>query len=192
MQYKARDFDLSGVKGVSREALDDHLHLYRGYVENTNKLLATALSARKEQGKQPDPEGWVHRLAFEYNGMTLHELFFEQLRGPGSDLPSDGMLAEAADSTFGGVRGWRDHLIAVARTRGPGWVITARDWTTNRLLNFWVDQHHIGVPANGDPVFVLDLWEHAYLRDFGVSGRDQWIETVLGNIDWKVVEERCS
>ena len=191
LQYEAREFDLSKVKGISREALDDHLHLYRGYVENTNKLLKQALAARASHGRQPDPEGWVHRLGFEFNGMVLHELFFDQLHGPSGDLPTDGVLAEAADMSFGSVKGWRDHVIAVARTRGPGWVMSARDWTSNRLLTFWVEQHHVGIPAGLEPVFVLDLWEHAYMRDFGVSGRDQWVETVLDNTDWKVIEERC-
>ena len=191
-QYEVREFDLSKLKGISREAIDDHLHLYRGYVENTNKLLKVALAAKANQGKQPDPEGWVHRLGFEFNGMVLHELFFDQLRGPSGDLPSDGVLAEAADISFGSVKGWRDHMRTVARTRGTGWVMSARDWASNRLLTFWIEQHHVGVPAGLEPVFVLDLWEHAYLRDFGVRGREQWVETVLENIDWKVVEERCA
>jgi Fe-Mn family superoxide dismutase len=189
-EYEVRKFDLSKVQGISREALDDHLHLYQGYVENTNKLLKEALSVNA--GKQPDPEGWVHRLGFEFNGMVLHELFFDQLRGPGGDLPSDGLLAEAADVSFGSVQGWRDHVIAVARTRGPGWVLSARDWTSNRLLTFWIEQHEVGIPAALEPVFVLDLWEHAYMRDFGVRGRDQWVETVLGNIDWSVIDGRCA
>jgi Fe-Mn family superoxide dismutase len=124
--------------------------------------------------------------------MVLHELFFDQLRGPGGDLPSDGLLAEAADVSFGSVQGWRDHVIAVARTRGPGWVLSARDWTSNRLLTFWIEQHEVGIPAALEPVFVLDLWEHAYMRDFGVRGRDQWVETVLGNIDWSVIDGRCA
>ena len=191
-EYEVRKFDLSKVQGISREALDDHLHLYQGYVENTNKLLKEALSARANPGKQPDPEGWVHRLGFEFNGMVLHELFFDQLRGPSGEPPADGVLAEAADISFGSVRGWRDHVIAVARTRGPGWVMSARDWASNRLLTFWIEQHEVGIPAGLEPVFVLDLWEHAYLRDFGVRGREQWVETVLDNIDWKVIDGRCA
>jgi Fe-Mn family superoxide dismutase len=190
-EYKVRDFDLSKLQGISHEAIEDHLHLYRGYVENTNKLLKVALAAKANPGKQPDPEDWVHRLGFEYNGMVLHELFFDQLRGPSAELPSDGVLAEAADISFGSVKGWRDHLLTVARTRGTGWVMSARDWASNRLLTFWIEQHHVGIPAGLEPVFVLDLWEHAYLRDFGVKGREQWVETALANTDWRVIEERC-
>ena len=191
-EYPVRKFDLSRVKGISREALDAHLQLYQGYVENTNKLLQVALAAKANPGKQPDPEGWVHRLGFEFNGMVLHELFFDQLRGPSGDLPSDGLLGEAADTSFGGVQGWRDHMIAVARTRGPGWVMSARDASSNRLLTFWIEEHEVGVPAGLEPVFLLDLWEHAYLHDFGVKGREQWVEAVLDNIDWKVIEDRCA
>jgi Fe-Mn family superoxide dismutase len=191
-QYQAREFDFSKVKGISREALDDHLQLYRGYVENTNKVLKEALSPKPGQGKQPTPDGWAHRLGFEYNGVVLHELFFDQLRGPGVTLPAEGVIAQAADISFGSVQGWREHVTTVARTRGIGWVMSARDWRSNRLHTFWIAEHHIGIPAGLEPVFVLDLWEHAYLRDFGVKGREQWVEAVLDNTDWQVIEDRCA
>ncbi len=188
--YKARAFDLSGVEGISTQALDDHLHLYQGYVENTNRLLRHALGNGERKAK--DGNEYVHRLAFEFNGMVLHELFFEALRGPGPALPAGSVLAEAMDITYGGTKAWREHFLGVAKARGVGWVMSAHERTSNRLLTFWVDEHHLGVPANLRPVILLDLWEHAYLKDFGVKGREEYAEVVLQNLDWKVIESRCA
>ena len=36
--YKARQFNLSNLKGISEETLDVHFKLYEGYVKETNKL----------------------------------------------------------------------------------------------------------------------------------------------------------
>ncbi|HKE43327.1 MAG TPA: Fe-Mn family superoxide dismutase [Steroidobacteraceae bacterium] len=182
--YKVREFNFSRVEGISSEALQDHLTLYKGYVENTNRLLK---EIEHEGGKDAE-----HRLAFEFNGMKLHELFFETLGGPGSAMRTSGVLAEAMDISYGGTKGWRDRFLAVASTRGIGWVMSAREVATNRLLTFWIDEHHFGLPANLQPVILLDCWEHAYLKDFGVKGREEFVETVLHNLNWSVIEKRCS
>jgi Fe-Mn family superoxide dismutase len=183
--YEVREFEsLSKVEGISSAALQDHLTLYKGYVENTNRLLH---EVQHEGGKEAE-----HLLAFEFNGMKLHELFFESLGGPGSSMSPSGVLAEAMDVTYGGAKGWRERFLAVARTRGIGWVVSARETAGNRLYTFWIDEHHFGLPANLKPVILLDCWEHAYLKDFGVKGRAAFVEVVLRNLDWGVIEKRCA
>ena len=182
--YKVREFNLSKVEGISSEALQDHLTLYKGYVDNTNRMLKEIQGAG---GKEAE-----HRLAFEFNGMKLHELFFETLGGPGSAMSTSGVLAEAMDISYGGAKGWRERFLAVSRTRGIGWVISARETATNRLLTFWIDEHHFGLPANLKPIILLDLWEHAYLKDFGVKRREEYVDVVLHNLDWSVIDKRCA
>ena len=36
--YKAREFNLSGLNGISDQTLEMHFKLYEGYVKETNKL----------------------------------------------------------------------------------------------------------------------------------------------------------
>ncbi len=185
--YKVREFDLTKVEGISSQALEDHLGLYKGYVENTNRLLEKSLRGNGNSGQ----EGWEQRLAFEFNGMMLHELFFESLGGPGSKISTSSVLAEAMDVTYGGENAWRERFLALAKTRGVGWVMSARDRANNRLLTFWIDEHHLGLPANLQPVILLDLWEHAYLKDFGTKGREEYAQIVLNNLNWNTLESRC-
>ena len=186
--YQVREFDLTGVEGISSQAFQDHLGLYKGYVENANRLLEQSLRGNGNAGQQ----GWEHRLAFEFNGMVLHELFFESLGGPGWKMSASSVLAEAMDITYGGEKAWRERFLAVAKTRGIGWVMSARERANNRLFTFWIDEHHLGLPANLQPVILLDLWEHAYLKDFGVKGREEYTQIVLNNLNWKTIESRCS
>ena len=193
--YKVREFDLTGVAGLSPRAIELHLELYAGYVENLNKLLTEQRAGYPEPGEAAVPldlASHARRFAFEYNGVMLHELFFEAHGPTGSGSPEKGgRLAAAAETTFGGVTQWMQHAAALAALRGVGWVITVRERATNRLYNTWVDLHHLSVPANTDIVLALDLWEHAYLLDFAPAQRSTYFETLWTCIDWTKVESRC-
>jgi Fe-Mn family superoxide dismutase len=189
--YDRREFKLEHVEGLSRRAIELHLDLYRGYVEQVNKLLTGIRESPKPVADKATGDARARRLAFEWNGMVLHERFFEALRGPDGAPDKNGVLAEAFDESFGGFDAWRKDLLQMAELRGIGWVAAVRDRETNRLFNTWIDAHHLGMPAGVETIFVLDLWEHAYLIDFEPSRREDYVETVLRNVDWSVVEARC-
>jgi Fe-Mn family superoxide dismutase len=193
--YVAREFDLTAVTGLSARAVDLHLELYRGYVKAFNTLVAEQEAAFPAAGTavQPiDMASHVRRLAFEYNGIVLHELFFEALGAPGASSPDkQGALAEAANRSFGSIERWMQHAAAHAKLRGIGWIVTVRDPLQDRLFNTWVDLHHLSVPANTQVVLALDLWEHAYLLDFAPAQRANYFEMLWSSIDWATVERRC-
>ena len=186
MTYEVRQFDLSGVQGLSKKAIDLHLGLYKGYVDNLNKLLEQAPAG----GSPLVNDGYNRRFAFEFNGVKLHELFFEQLAGKRQAVQADGELGKAVKQGFTDFNGWRSRIEGLAATRGVGWVMTLRERGTSRLHNFWCDLHHLHMPADSQIVFVLDVWEHAFLIDFTPSQKAEYIKTVLDNVDWAVVEKR--
>jgi Fe-Mn family superoxide dismutase len=194
--YVAREFDLGAVDGLSRRAVDLHLELYRGYVKAFNALVAEQQAAFPAGGEAVQPldlASHVRRLGFEYNGIVLHELFFEALGPTGASSPDrHGALADAAARSFGSVEQWMRHAAALARLRGIGWVVTVLDPLQNRLYNTWVDLHHLSVPANTRVVLAIDLWEHAFLLDFAPAQRANYFEAVWAGIDWKTVEARCT
>ena len=190
MSYEVRSFDLSGVQGLSKKAIDLHLGLYKTYVEQLNKLL--------EQSPQSSPgaaqlalDGYSRRFAFEYNGVALHELFFEQLAGKHRPLQLEGEFADALHEGYGDFAGWKASIEALAKTRGVGWVLSVRERGQPRLHNCWIDLHHLGMPANCDVVFALDLWEHAFMIDFTPAQRADYVRIILDNVDWPVVAQRC-
>jgi Fe-Mn family superoxide dismutase len=184
--YEVRQFDLSGVQGLSKKAIDLHLGLYKGYVDNLNKLLEQYAAG----GSPLVNDGYNRRFAFEFNGVKLHELFFEQLAGKRGQVQADGAFGKAAQQSFTDFAGWRSKVESLATTRGVGWVLTLRERGTSKLYNFWCDLHHLHMPADSQIVFVLDVWEHAFLIDFTPAQKADYVKTVLDNVDWTVVEKR--
>jgi superoxide dismutase, Fe-Mn family len=193
--YEARKFDLTAVTGLSQRAIELHLELYEGYVKAFNTLLAEQRAAFPPAGEAAAPldlAGHARRFAFEYNGIVLHELFFEALGAPASTSPDkQGVLAEAAERSFGGLEQWMQHAAELAKLRGIGWVVCVREASSNRIYNCWVDLHHLMVPANTEVILALDLWEHAYLLDFAPSQRGKYFELLWNSVDWNKVESRC-
>jgi superoxide dismutase, Fe-Mn family len=188
--YQVRAFDLSGVQGLSKKAIDLHLGLYKTYVEQLNKLLEQAPQAQTAVA-QLVLDGYNRRFAFEFNGVALHELFFEQLAGKPRQSKSDSDFADAIHDDYVDFNGWKASIEALAKTRGVGWVLTLRDRSHERLYNCWIDLHHLHMPANCDVIFVLDLWEHAYMVDFTPAQRADYVKIIFENVDWAVVEQRC-
>src|SRR5947208_15076701 len=85
--YKARQFDLSGLNGISDETLEMHFKLYEGYVKETNnlndKITAFIEDGTVDQEEMPAYSELTRRLGFEYNGMVLHEYYFDNLKSGG-------------------------------------------------------------------------------------------------------------
>jgi Fe-Mn family superoxide dismutase len=195
--YTARHYEFYKVDGLSEKALDLHMQLYKGYVKQVNQLqkqvTQLAKVAKLSDGEQLQKDALVRRMAFEYNGMVLHEWFFEQLDGGTFGYaPSPGsMLTEVLDRSFGGIDGWHNDIVRLAETRGVGWVVSARHPGSNRMQNFWVAEHHLGMPAGLEPVAVFDIWEHAYLLDFAPGARRDYLAVLFRNLDWSILERRC-
>jgi Fe-Mn family superoxide dismutase len=125
--------------------------------------------------------------------MVLHELYFSSMKPGGDTRPSDRQgLGRTLAETFGSVERWQDHFQAIAGMRGIGWVILFEDPANHRLINQWVSLHQDGIPARWNPLLVLDVWEHAFMRDYKASERAKYIEAFFKNVDWSVVERRLS
>jgi len=190
MPYAAKDYGkLIGLEGFSETLLKNHFTLYQGYVTNTNKVL-DALAAMLAEGKIGTPEyaELKRRLGWEFNGMRLHEYYFENLGGKGA-LAAGGKLGKALAAEFGSVEKWEADFRAVGAMRGIGWVVLYQDTAGNRLFNQWVNEHDVGHPAGANPVLVMDVFEHAFMTDYGLKRAD-YIAAFFKNIDWKSVEAR--
>ncbi|HZF16321.1 MAG TPA: Fe-Mn family superoxide dismutase [Steroidobacteraceae bacterium] len=194
-QFTARKFDLSGVHGLSKHAIDLHLALYEGYVKETNSLLGHLYEATQSDSsstaEQLRFDGLVRRFAFERNGMALHELFFEALDGRGVAPAASGVFMEALDASYGGFDAWKRDVLRLSRTRGVGWVLTFRSAGSNRVTNVWVDDHRRGLLAGMKPIAAFDFWEHAYLLDFKPGEREKYLQVLFDNYCWDIVETRC-
>ncbi|WP_136513343.1 superoxide dismutase [Geomonas edaphica] len=188
--FTAKDFsELIGMPGFSEALLNNHFTLYQGYVKNSNTLDEQLIQLRKE-GKGTDPmfAEMKRRFGWEFNGMRLHELYFENLGG-NTPINQDGRLAARLHQDFGSFDEWVQDFKSVGAMRGIGWAILYQDVTNGRLLNFWINEHDTGHPAGCVPILVMDVFEHAFMTDYGLKRAD-YINSFFQNIEWTKTEER--
>jgi len=190
MTFTAKDYsNLIGIKGFSETLLKNHFTLYQGYVTNTNKL-SDLLVAMLKEGKAGTPEysELKRRFGFEFNGMRLHEYYFENLGGKASLDKSDTLAKRLADAC-GSYDAWEQDFRATGAMRGIGWVVLYHDNVSGWLFNQWINEHEIGHLAGGRPILIMDVFEHAFITDYGLK-RVDYIESFVKNIKWEGVQNR--
>jgi Fe-Mn family superoxide dismutase len=190
MTYNAKDYNrLIGMEGFSDTLLKNHFTLYQGYVTNTNKLSDTLGQLLKE-GKTGTPEyaELKRRFGWEFNGMRLHEYYFENLGGKGG-INKTGKLYQKLVSSFGSYEAWEKDFKATGAMRGIGWAVLYQDVLSGNFINFWINEHDVGHPSGGMPILIMDVFEHAFMIDYGLKRAD-YIESFFKNIHWEEVEKR--
>lgn len=192
MTYTARTFDLPELKGLSKEQIEVHLALYEGYVKHTNLIMEkiAKLKADDTEGNAYIINELRRRLGFEFDGMRMHEYYFEQFE-EGAEAPSpDSPLRDAADEKYGNWESFIAHIKEVAGTRGIGWVVVYFDTKGRTLHTAWVDDHQLGQLAGLPVILALDLWEHAYMVDYRPKDKNLYVEAFLENLNWGSIERR--
>jgi len=190
MAYTAKDYSkLIGMEGFSEGLLKNHFTLYQGYVTNTNKVLET-LDQMLKDGKTGTPEfaELKRRLGWEFNGMRLHEYYFENLGGTGGS-DKTGNLAKKIEGSFGSYEAWEKDFKATGAMRGIGWIALYQDILGGRLINFWINEHDVSHPAGCNLILIMDVFEHAFMLDYGLKRAD-YIEAFFRNINWKTAGAR--
>lgn len=192
MTYTARTFTLPELKGLSKEQTDVHLALYEGYVKHTNLIMEKIASLREQ-----DPAGNAYlinelrrRMGFEFDGMRMHEYYFEQFEEGAAPPVSDSPLADAATKKYGSWDLFIAHVKEVAGTRGIGWAVVNYDPKGRTLHTAWVDDHQLGQLAGLPMVLAIDMWEHAYMVDYRPKDKNLYVEAFFENLNWDVIERR--
>lgn len=190
ISYQAKDYsNLIGMRGFSDTLLNNHFKLYQGYVKNANTLLEK-LNALLSEGKDRTPEyaELKRRFGWEFDGMRLHEYYFENLGGK-DPVGAKGVAYKKITEDFGSFDLWKQDFVSTGVMRGIGWAILYLDRQNNKFTNVWVNEHDTGHIAGGEPIVVMDVFEHAYMTDYQLE-RAKYIEAFLANINWEKASER--
>lgn len=191
MKYEPRNFEhLLGTEGFSNTLLNNHFTLYKGYVTNTNKLVDT-LDAMLKEGKLATPEyaELTRRFGWEFNGMRLHEYYFENMVKGGSKLDTGAPLSAMVAKEFGTMENWEKDFKGTGSMRGIGWTVLYYDAISNHLFNVWINEHDMGHLAGCAPLLIMDVFEHAFITDYQLKRAD-YIEAFVKSINWKFVSDR--
>jgi len=188
--YQAQNFDIPELQGISAKTIKEHLKLYEGYVKNTNGILEKIENLSKDSEANAYLLGELQRrFGFEFDGMRNHEYYFSLFEGGPKEINKASELYKKIEKEWDSFDAWFARFKAIAATRGIGWAILYYDKQTDRLLNTWVDEHHLGQLTGLHPIMALDMWEHSFVADYQPSGKKQYIEDFFANINWEVAEK---
>lgn len=189
--YEARKFSIPDLEGISKKSIEEHIGLYEGYVKNFNALskLLPEYAQDAEKHSHAIAE-LVRRRSFEFGGMRLHEYYFPQFEGGASPTPTTGAFFEAVTREYGKLEHLIGYLTAIGKMRGPGWAMLYYDPEGKQFLTGFTGEQHQGHFVGLPVILALDVWEHAYLLDYGAQGKGGHIDAFFKNLNWSVVEKR--
>lgn len=188
--YEAHTFNLPELDGISTESVKQHIGLYEGYVKNFNAITAKL----GEYAKDPEANALalaelMRRRSFEFGGMRLHEHYFPQFEGGAKPLDESSALGVQMLKDYHKMEYFLPYFKMIAGLRGPGWALLYWDPAAKQFVAGWTEEQHLG--THPLPIILaLDVWEHAYVLDYGASGRSKYIDAFFNNLNWGVIEKR--
>ena len=190
--YTPRTFTLPTLEGLSLKQVQVHIGLYEGYVKHINVLREqiaelTALNTEKYAFAIMETR---RRLGFEFNGMRMHEYYFEQLEGGAIPLNTESAVARAVTEKYGSVDDFITHFKSVGMSRGIGWSVLYADPAGKTLHTAWVGDHELGQLGGLPVILAMDMWEHAFMVDYVPAEKKNYVEAFLKNVNWSIVEKR--
>jgi Fe-Mn family superoxide dismutase len=189
--YEPKTFTIPTLDGISQKSLDEHIGLYNGYVKNFNAITAAIQDLMTDSAKNAHAiSELTRRLSFEFDGMRLHELYFAQLEQGATPSNADSALAQSISKQFGSTDTLLTQLKQVGLMRGPGWAILYYDQSVQTFHIGFAGEQHQGHFATLPIVLALDVWEHAFLLDYGAQGKGGYIDSFFKNLNWTAVENR--
>lgn len=191
MAYTAKIFTLPALAGISEKSVEEHLGLYAGYVKNFNAISALLPEYAQDSEKHAHAlSELIRRRSFEFGGMRLHELYFAQLEGSATAIKAESAFMTALNAEYHGMENFIAMFRAIALMRGPGWALLYWDPIGKQFLTGFSGEQHQGHFATLPVVLALDVWEHAFLLDYGAQGKGKYVDAFFANLNWAVIEER--
>lgn len=182
-KYQARDFSylLKNDKlGLSPKMLEAHLALYQAYINKVN-------SAETKMSQNIIDDSSLKDLSFALNGMALHDIYFANL-AVDKALPSRA-LRSALEENFASFDNYLKNLCEIAM-KVKGWSLTCVNLLNGKIFNYGQDTHSSNFPIYSMPILALDVYDHAFVMDFGENGKDRYIKLFTQIIDWDLVSQR--
>lgn len=176
---------------INQEQFDAHYGLYTGYVNSINQITEKLAVVSEEDKKAANTTNGVYRglkrgETYALNGVMLHELYFRNIGGTITE-PND-TVRRLIDQYYANMEVWAEDFIATAKA-SRGWAILCFEQRTHMLRNISLDTHDDGMVTFILPLIVLDMYEHAYMIQYGTD-KSKYIKAFMQNIHWDIVSQR--
>lgn len=191
MNYEPKKFSLPKLDGISEKSVEEHIGLYEGYVKNFNAISALLPEYAKDSEKHAHAlSELIRRRSFEFGGMRLHEAYFPQFEEGAVALNPESPLVKQIEKEYHKVEYFIEYMKAIAKMRGPGWAILYWDDSAKQFLAGFTGEQHQGHFVTLPIILAIDVWEHAYLLDYGAQGKGKYLDAFFKNLNWGVIEQR--
>ncbi|HZR80024.1 MAG TPA: superoxide dismutase [Candidatus Binatia bacterium] len=191
-EYKLPElpYDYSALEPhYSAEQLQLHHDKHHAaYVTGANQTLEKLAQAR-EKKEFATINQLEKNLAFHVSGHVLHSLFWKNLAPKAGGQP-DGEIAAAIQEYFRSFDGMKGQMTEAAlAVQGSGWGALAWEPVGKRLVVEQVYDHQGNIGNGTVPLLVLDMWEHAYYRQYKNVKAD-WVKAYWQVVNWPDVAQR--
>jgi len=187
--YTARTFTIPKLDGISEESVKQHIGLYEGYVKNFNAIAAKLVEYAADTEKNAHAlSELIRRKSFEFDGMRLHEYYFEQFEGGPKALDAGSALGKEMEKEYKTY--FQEYLKAIGNMRGPGWAMLYFDPVAKEFQAGFAGEQHQGHFVTLPIILALDVWEHSFILDYGASGKGKYIDAFFKNLNWSIIEKR--
>lgn len=176
---------------ASQKTKDAHYRLYEGYAKSLTEVSSKLDSVKKDTANPRHSDFRSLKLdeTYNHNATWLHELYFANCFDPTSEVYTDTLSYMRLNRDWGSFDDWQRDFMACALASGEGWAVCGYSMFLKRYVNTLVSHHSGDVMLGLFPVIVVDMWSHAYYRDY-VDDKQSYLINRMRELNWTVIEER--
>lgn len=190
--YVAREkvFNLN-TEFLSEANKQNHIELYDSYVEQFNEISAKLDTANRLDVNSSNSAYRSLKIdeSYNMNAIYLHELYFANISDLNSKITMDSLAYMRLSRDFGSFDNWQKDFIACCKASRCGWAMTYYNFYTKSFMNTFIDLHSENVPVFGYPVIVMDVWQHAYYKDY-LKDVKTYVVAMMKQFNWNIIEKR--
>jgi len=176
---------------LSDSNISNHIELYEAYIRDFNLISAKldSIDRKEVSSNHSGFKNLKHDETYNLNAAYLHELYFANIGDPNSQITMDSLAYMRLARDFGSFDAWQNDFIACSQSSRCGWAVTYLNTYTQTLMNCVIDLHSQNVPTGMYPVIVMDLWQHAYYKDY-LKDSKTYVNAMMKQFRWPVIEKR--
>jgi len=176
---------------LSPDNVKNHIELYDNYVKSFNRISAELDAADRKNSNSNHSNYRSLKIdeTYNLNAVYLHELYFANIGDNKSQIKMDSLAFMRIERDFGTFDAWQKDFIACCMASRCGWAITYLNTFTKSYMNVPIDLHSLNVPFGAYPVIVMDVWQHAYYRDY-LKDIKTYVFAMMKQLNWRIIEKR--
>lgn len=176
---------------ISKRTKEAHETLYKKYVDTFNKVSSELDAVNKQSANSYSSLYRSFKMdeCYNLNAIKLHELYWNNISDLASEIGVDSLPYMKLSRDFGTFEEWQYDFMACAMACKEGWALTVYEPYKNVYMNICVDGHDKGIPVGCVPVVAMDMWSHAFFKDYDID-KKSYLIAMMRELNWDVIEAR--